>query len=141
MQTYLSFTPRYHELTERDGKPVWVPMYNPVRQCVQAEGCRILGEFGQVDSQAWKRPKVQPLDVRPLLGALAYIVAFLMAAQAVGWLLTLAGPLAQLVATLPAERQASSVLALGGVVVTCIEAAVAVVRARRAPPTQHRPAK
>lgn len=35
MQTFLSFEPRYHKRTPRDGKPVWVPMYNPIREYVQ----------------------------------------------------------------------------------------------------------
>jgi hypothetical protein len=58
MESYLSFEPRYHELTSRDGQPVWVPMYNPMRECVSAECSQILAAGGLVETRIEKLPEV-----------------------------------------------------------------------------------
>jgi hypothetical protein len=56
MQTNLSFEPRYHELTCRDGRPVWVPMYNPIRECVDEERQRIQAAGGDVQTRVLMLP-------------------------------------------------------------------------------------
>jgi len=49
-----SFLPRYHEMREAAG--VWVPSYNPVRECVKEEGAQLLAEGVNVDTAGWKMP-------------------------------------------------------------------------------------
>lgn len=58
MQTCLSFEPRYHELSFRNGQPVWVPMYNPMRECVSAECSQILAAGGLVETRIGNLPEV-----------------------------------------------------------------------------------
>lgn len=57
MHKPLSFEPRYHEAGPGTGNATWVPMYNPVRECVQAERRQIEAEGGLVNSRAWKMPR------------------------------------------------------------------------------------
>lgn len=87
MQTYLSFQPRYHELTCRDSRSVWVPMYNPIREVVQAERQRIEGEFGNVDSTAWVRPAKKKADIKEVWSDVAYVAKFLVGSMLLGWLM------------------------------------------------------
>lgn len=58
MQTSLSFEPRYHELTCRDGRPVWVPMYNPLRECVSQESLQLRAAGCQVEGRLAMLPKL-----------------------------------------------------------------------------------
>jgi hypothetical protein len=57
MQTYLSFEPRYHELTCREGQPVWVPMYNPMRECVSQECLQLQAAGCEVETRLGRLPK------------------------------------------------------------------------------------
>jgi hypothetical protein len=54
MSTSLSFAPRYHELTQPEAFAIWVPMYNPKRECVAQERQRIEAEGFQVETRAEK---------------------------------------------------------------------------------------
>lgn len=56
MPVLLSFEPRYHELTCRDGQPVWVPVYNPMRECVGQECLRIRATGGEVETRVSHLP-------------------------------------------------------------------------------------
>lgn len=55
-QKALSFQPTYHELTQGPAGSVWVPVYNPCRECVNQERNRIEAEGARVDSNAWQMP-------------------------------------------------------------------------------------
>jgi len=57
METLLSFEPKYHELTCRDGQPVWVPMYNPMRTCVSQEKLQLVAAGCQVEERLARLPK------------------------------------------------------------------------------------
>lgn len=54
MSSSLSFAPRYHELTQPDAGAIWMPMYNPNRECVVQERQRIEAEGFQVETRAEK---------------------------------------------------------------------------------------
>jgi hypothetical protein len=54
MSTSLSFAPRYHELISVGAGAIWMPMYNPDRECVAEERQRIEAEGFQVETRAEK---------------------------------------------------------------------------------------
>jgi hypothetical protein len=88
MKTTLSFTPTYHELVEIEGKLSWVPMYNPIRDCVREECQRILGEAVMVNSWAWKRPEVRRPVFVSLESPWVSLLLFVVTAAGSCWLLT-----------------------------------------------------
>lgn len=57
MQTYLSFEPHYHELTCHKGQPVWMPMYNPMRECVSQERLQLQAAGCEVETRLRRLPK------------------------------------------------------------------------------------
>jgi hypothetical protein len=128
MQTFLSFEPRYHELTCRDAQPVWVPIYNPVRECVERERQRIRGEFGVVDSTAWVRPVVKKIDTKELWGELIYLGLFLVGSFVLGWVMSKLSPLEGWLAVTPAEQRMAGIMAMGGAVLSLCSIVMALVR-------------
>lgn len=131
MQTFLSFEPRYHELTCREGQPVWVPMYNPIRDCVQAECQRIRDEFGVVDSTAWVRPVVKKIDARELWTEARGLVLFFLGAFVLGWLMSLVPLLNDWLALAPAEHRAAGMMAMGCATLSLCSLVLALVRSRK----------
>jgi len=134
MQTFLSFKPRYHELTCRDGKPVWVPMYNPIRECVQTECQRIKGEFGVVDSTAWVRPAVKKMDGRELWSQVFGLVLYFGGALALGWLMSKVPLLEGVLDMAPADRRVAGMMAMGGAVLSLGSIVVVLVRRKNIGP-------
>jgi hypothetical protein len=131
MQTFLSFEPRYHELTCRDGQPMWVPMYNPIREVVQVEAQRIKGEFGKVDSTAWVRPARKKIGIIEVWADVADLAKFLAGAMLLGWLMSCIPLIDQLLTQAPADNRVPATMAMGGATLSLCGLVVALVRLRR----------